>query len=450
MKIPRFLLLSLLVSAVASAQTNTFPASGNVGIGTAGPGAKLEIVGDSSSNPFVVSTAGSPTSHVIIKREGAGIINWGNYPGAYTSALQIQNNDNSRFIWLSPLAEASGVNARIRAAATGLDVYTGNALGDIGNLGFSQSPDGNVGIGTASPNEKLEVAGDISVLTEGYTFDVLKSVAVPNWSFASRPAGWYRIATNNGTRANATFELKENADHSSVTFVVGSSYNSLSGASITVIDHSFFGSATFTKIRLITKGVYDPQYLDVYVDPHNNDGRAFWAFLKDNLRNDGWTLINYEAASVPSGYGSTEYSVDDLFVVAGQGDAESFRVNRAGNVGIGTTNPTQKLSVNGTVRAKEVIVDSGWSDFVFDKSYKLKALSETEAFIKAEKHLPNIPSAQEVAEHGVSVGEMQAKLLAKIEELTLHVIEQNKRQIAQGKELVAVKEELRVLRKQNP
>jgi hypothetical protein len=125
-------------------------------------------------------------------------------------------------------------------------------------------------------------------------------------------------------------------------------------------------------------------------------------------------------------------------------------VNRAGNVGIGTTNPTQKLSVNGTVRAKEVIVDSGWSDFVFDKSYKLKALSETEAFIKAEKHLPNIPSAQEVAEHGVSVGEMQAKLLAKIEELTLHVIEQNKRQIAQGKELVAVKEELRVLRKQNP
>jgi hypothetical protein len=97
-----------------------------------------------------------------------------------------------------------------------------------------------------------------------------------------------------------------------------------------------------------------------------------------------------------------------------------------GNVGIGTTNPTQKLSVNGTVRAHEVIVDTGWSDYVFDESYKLTALSETEAFVKAEKHLPGIPSAKEVAEHGISVGEMQAKLLAKIEELTLHVIAQQK------------------------
>jgi hypothetical protein len=108
-----------------------------------------------------------------------------------------------------------------------------------------------------------------------------------------------------------------------------------------------------------------------------------------------------------------------------------------GNVGIGTTNPTQKLSVSGTVRAKEVIVDSGWSDYVFDKSYKLKALSDTEAFIKAEKHLPGLPSAREVAEHGVSVGEMQAKLLAKIEELTLHQIEQEKRLGAQSAQLAA-------------
>jgi hypothetical protein len=114
------------------------------------------------------------------------------------------------------------------------------------------------------------------------------------------------------------------------------------------------------------------------------------------------------------------------------GILERMRIDSVGNVGIGTTNPTQKLSVNGTVRAKEVIVDSGWSDYVFDESYELKALSETEAFIKAEKHLPDMPSARDVAEHGVSVGEMQAKLLAKIEELTLHVIEQQKQLAAQS------------------
>jgi hypothetical protein len=99
----------------------------------------------------------------------------------------------------------------------------------------------------------------------------------------------------------------------------------------------------------------------------------------------------------------------------------------SGNVGIGTGNPTQKLSVNGTIRAKEVIVDTGWSDYVFADDYQLAPLSEIETHIKAERHLPGIPSAQEVAEHGVSMGEMQAKLLAKIEELTLHQIAQEKR-----------------------
>jgi hypothetical protein len=117
-----------------------------------------------------------------------------------------------------------------------------------------------------------------------------------------------------------------------------------------------------------------------------------------------------------------------------------FVINGAGNVGIGTTNPTQKLSVKGTVRAQEVIVDTGWSDFVFDESYKLKALSETEAFVKTEKHLPGIPSAKEVAENGISIGDMQAKLLAKIEELTLHVIEQQKQIEAMKRENGALRQ----------
>lgn len=106
---------------------------------------------------------------------------------------------------------------------------------------------------------------------------------------------------------------------------------------------------------------------------------------------------------------------------------EIFTIQGTGNVGIGTTNPTQKLAVNGTIRAKEVIVDTGWSDYVFDDTYRLAPLAEVEAHIKAEKHLPGIPSAAEVARGGISLGDMQAKLLAKIEELTLHQIEQEKR-----------------------
>ena len=98
-----------------------------------------------------------------------------------------------------------------------------------------------------------------------------------------------------------------------------------------------------------------------------------------------------------------------------------------GNVGIGESNPQYKLSVNGTIKAKEVRVElTGWSDFVFDKDYNLKSLTEVENFIKDNGHLPAIPSEKEVLEQGISVGEINSKLLQKIEELTLYIIEMKK------------------------
>lgn len=81
-----------------------------------------------------------------------------------------------------------------------------------------------------------------------------------------------------------------------------------------------------------------------------------------------------------------------------------------------------RLAVKGAVRANEVVVDTGWSDYVFDKDYRNAPLTEVKKYIEQNHHLPGMPSAQQVAQQGVSVGEMQAKLLAKIEELTLHLI----------------------------
>ncbi len=95
-----------------------------------------------------------------------------------------------------------------------------------------------------------------------------------------------------------------------------------------------------------------------------------------------------------------------------------------GKVGIGIANPTEKLAVNGTIRSKEVKVDLvNWPDYVFQKDYDLTSLADVEKFIKINKHLPDIPSAEEVKNEGVSLGEMNAKLLKKIEELTLYVIQ---------------------------
>lgn len=103
--------------------------------------------------------------------------------------------------------------------------------------------------------------------------------------------------------------------------------------------------------------------------------------------------------------------------------SERMRVTATGFVGIGTTNPGYELTVNGTIRAKQIIVDTGWSDFVFDDNYRLPQLNEVEEFVKEHKHLPGIPSEAEVKEKGVSLGNISSKLLQKIEELTLYVID---------------------------
>ncbi|NJO00320.1 MAG: hypothetical protein HC880_00390 [Bacteroidia bacterium] len=86
-----------------------------------------------------------------------------------------------------------------------------------------------------------------------------------------------------------------------------------------------------------------------------------------------------------------------------------------------------KLSVGGKIRADEVKVYTGWADYVFADDYKLRPLKEVEAFIQQHKHLPEVPSAQEVEENGVLLGEMNATLLKKIEELTLYMIEMEKK-----------------------
>lgn len=103
-------------------------------------------------------------------------------------------------------------------------------------------------------------------------------------------------------------------------------------------------------------------------------------------------------------------------------------INHEGNIGIGTINPgSWKLAVNGKIRAKEIKVETGWSDFVFYDDYKLPSLLDVENHIKEKGHLKDIPSAKQVAKDGIFLGEMDSKLLQKIEELTLYTIQQEKK-----------------------
>lgn len=108
-------------------------------------------------------------------------------------------------------------------------------------------------------------------------------------------------------------------------------------------------------------------------------------------------------------------------------DISALAVDANGNIGIGTLAPSSKLAVNGKIRAHEIKVEvANWPDYVFVKGYQLPTLQETEQHIKQKGHLKDIPSAEEVKANGIDLGEMNAMLLKKIEELTLHLIQLKK------------------------
>jgi hypothetical protein len=98
------------------------------------------------------------------------------------------------------------------------------------------------------------------------------------------------------------------------------------------------------------------------------------------------------------------------------------------NVGIGKEFPTYKLEVNGTIRCKEVIVETvNWPDYVFKNNYKLPSLVEVEKYIQQNNHLPNISTDKDMEQSGLQLGDTQKKMMEKIEELTLYMIEANKK-----------------------
>lgn len=162
----------------------------------------------------------------------------------------------------------------------------------------------------------------------------------------------------------------------------------------------------------------------------------------------GAILLSPSGASVlvnPSNGGNVLLSPTgggDVVLNPNSGGFVQLNPTGGGNVAIGTivsaTAATYKLTVTGKILCEELRVklqSSGWPDYVFDDSYHLLPINEVEKFIQQNKHLPGIPSAAEIEKEGIAVGDMQKRMMEKIEQLTLYIIEQQK-QIDELKKMI--------------
>jgi hypothetical protein len=160
------------------------------------------------------------------------------------------------------------------------------------------------------------------------------------------------------------------------------------------------------------------------LDIYSNNERMFIGNGPIGLAIGQWDNTNNRIESVGRPLYFTTYTGAINFGISG---ITNLTIANSGNVGIGITNPQNKLDVNGTVHSKQVNVDmNGWSDYVFNKDYILMPLSKLKTYIDQNHHLPEIPSEQEVAEKGLNLGEMNKLLTKKVEELTLYLIEKDK------------------------
>jgi len=209
---------------------------------------------------------------------------------------------------------------------------------------------------------------------------------------------YFRKTNNNPAQPWSKVLLETNGNVGIGTSTPNSSLTIRSGSTGISIDpgvNPYFGRLAFNR-EARTGAIFDPS------------GKAFQINNGGNDQNLHIQVYNGDGSLV----------TNNSLVISGTN----------GNVGIGTANLTEALTVAGKIGAREIKVSTNaGADFVFEPDYKLPELSELEKFVKTNKHLPEIPTAEQMVENGVNLGGLNIKLLQKIEELTLHLIELNKR-----------------------
>jgi hypothetical protein len=477
--------------------------SGNVGIGTSTPGSLLEISG-SNQPTAIVKTTGTGQAQMFVG-DASNAFGLQYYPAGNccwptgTSVLAGSGNGNLMLHTANMLLFYAGGAERARFSTTGnfglgndptekLDVtgnvkFSGalmpnNIAGTAGQVLTSAGPGlaptwaaasggssqwttsapniyyntGNVGIGITAPTAKLDV------LMGSTTQPALKLKSI-----AAQTANTFELQNAAGT---SLIKIKPT---DGVTY--GQSLISIDGDNKTNNP-----VMTVTNIGAGNAGLYFSGAGGGNLELANFNASPLWLYTNKHAKwmvnnsaldpgsTDSYTFehMNQSATTTLMLLKGQAAQTGDMLRIKNSADADLFRIPAdgggyfAGNVGIGitntTTDPDYKLFVDKGIKTKKIkVTQTAWPDYVFHQQYKLPSLIEVEKYIKANNHLPEVPSAKEIETDGLNLGDNQATLLKKIEELTLYIIDLNKKSEEQNKKIAELEKrdsEMKEIKKQ--
>ena len=402
-----FVVIALLAISVISF-------SQNIGIGTTTPAAKLDV---------------KTTSNYV-----------GQFNGAAPMYMGIFEND----IYRGYLGSYSG-------AAEDVDFGTGagNTTGKLhltvqANPKMTINAAGQVGIGTANPGYLLHINGGDLFVQSSSGLIRLGYSGGNEWQMATTGAGadlrWY-TTTDGGATITPRHYFSQNGN-------MGIGGFSGPGVPLGRLDVIGAGTTSSTNTFILRNSVLDT------IMRIRDDGRmgiGYNGTTYGRTINLGGTGINFYTAN-EAAFGGAVFPTDTSLVLWSNSNANNYLVLQPswGNTGIGTYTPNAKFHLNGAMLVGnnsqriatnyEVSVDgeimcenltmqnsTSWPDYVFEDNYNLTPLADLEQSIRKNKHLPNVPSQADVEKNGINMGIMTKALLEKVEELTLYIIQLEKR-----------------------
>lgn len=407
--------------------------SGMVGIGTVSPAAALQV--GASLRVFKVYGHNSPYGTALTGDGGGWAVGY-NFEG-----------------------NTGAVLGGYGALGSGNELIN-YFIGAYDNQKISILNNGYVGIGITAPTNPLHVFSNLTGETDVAKFQ------------NSNSDGFAGVQIDRSV--NIRYSLLKYSTSGSNDWMVGTAYNggipntaytigrgvSLSDAKFTVLTNGDIGIGTTTpqaKLDVKSAGgnasmriTSTSSYAGIRFDTENMSAgtERNWYIGSNNQAYGDFSIIQSNAqAGDPLSSGITRMHITDngnvgigIISPIAKLDVRGGNIYTDSKILIGTSGfntGTHSLAVNGSAIFTKATVKStvSWPDYVFKPNYKLLSLSELESFVLKNQHLPDVPSATEVEEHGIDLGENQTILLKKIEELTLYVIEQNKNMIELNKKI---------------